>query len=221
MMIINLAAYPLVVKALETGGIKECQKQLNENTSLLLLVSVPATTGMILLSDSFTGIFLGESYQGKAATIFSLIAFAIFIQGFKMYYFDLAFQLGKNTKLQIWPVLAAAVLNVVLNLLFIPEYGIFGSAYATIISYVVSVLMSALIGKKIFPLTFPFKEVGKIFIATGVMALLVWPALAIDGIFGFIVQIVVGIVAYGAVVLALNINGIRQLVMRRLKKSPQ
>ncbi|WP_044338413.1 MULTISPECIES: oligosaccharide flippase family protein [Rossellomorea] len=221
MMIINLAAYPLVVKALETGGIKECQKQLNENTSLLLLVSVPATTGMILLSDSFTGIFLGESYQGKAATIFSLIALAIFIQGFKMYYFDLAFQLGKNTKLQIWPVLAAAVLNVVLNLLLIPEYGIFGSAYATIISYVVSVLLSALIGKKIFPLTFPFKEVGKIFIATGVMALLVWPALAIDGIFGFIVQIAVGIAAYAAVVLALNINGIRQLVMRRLKKSPQ
>jgi O-antigen/teichoic acid export membrane protein len=221
MMIINLAAYPLVVKALETGGIKDCQKQLNENTSLLLLVSVPATTGMILLSESFTGIFLGESFQGKASVIFSLIAFAIFIQGFKMYYFDLAFQLGKNTKLQIWPVLAAAVLNVILNLFLIPEHGIFGSAYATIIAYIVSVLMSALIGKKIFPLTFPFREVGKIFIATTVMGLAIWPTLAIDGILGFIIQIAVGILVYALIVVALNINGIRQLVSRKLKKSPQ
>jgi O-antigen/teichoic acid export membrane protein len=221
MMIINLAAYPLVVKALETGGIKECQKQLNQNTTLLLMVSVPATTGMILLSKSFTGIFLGEDFQGSASVIFSLIAFAIFIQGFKMYYFDLAFQLGKNTKLQIWPVLAAAVLNVILNVVFIPQYGIFGSAYATIIAYVVSVLLSALIGKKIFPLTFPFKEVGKIFIATAVMGLAIWPALKLEGILGFIVQIALGIAAYAVLVWLLNISGIRQMVLKRLKKSAQ
>ncbi|MCA1060806.1 oligosaccharide flippase family protein [Rossellomorea aquimaris] len=219
MMIINLAAYPLVVKALETGGIKECQKQLNQNTTLLLMVSFPATAGMILLSSSFTDIFLGEQFQGKAAIIFSLIAFAIFIQGFKMYYFDLAFQLGKNTKLQIWPVLAAAVLNVLLNLLLIPKYGIFGSAYATIISYILSVLLSAWIGKRIFPLTFPIKEVGKIIIATGIMGITIWPALSLNGISGFIAQIIIGMIVYTIVILILNVSNFRNLFFKRLRKT--
>ncbi|WP_409252047.1 lipopolysaccharide biosynthesis protein [Bacillus sp. SCS-153A] len=221
MMIINLAAYPLVVKALETGGIKECQKQLNENTTMLLMVALPATTGMILLSVPFTDLFLGDEFQGKAASIFSLIALAILIQGFKMYYFDLAFQLGKNTKLQIWPVLAAAVLNIILNIILIPEYGISGSAYATIISYILSVILSALIGKRIFPLTFPFKEVGKVAAATTLMGLLIWPALSIDGLFGFAVQIITGMAVYAIAVWILNINNIRRLIRQKLKKSPQ
>ncbi|WP_335870579.1 oligosaccharide flippase family protein [Bacillus sp. 2205SS5-2] len=221
MMIINLAAYPLVIKALETDGIKACQKQLNQNTAMLLLVALPATIGMILLSEPFTQIILGKEFLGKSATIFSLISFAILLQGIKMFYFDLAFQLGKNTKLQIYPVIAAALLNILLNLIFIPKYGIVGSAYATILAYMSSLFLSAFIGKKIFPLSFPFREVGKILIATVGMGLIIWSTLKFEGTIAFVFQTTIGLISYSSFVLILNILNIRTLLGKKLKKSPE
>jgi O-antigen/teichoic acid export membrane protein len=223
MMIINLAAYPLVVKALEKEGIEGCQRQLNQNTTILLLIALPATVGLIMLSQPFTTIFLGEQFRGKAAIIFSFISFAIFLQGMKIYYFDLAFQLGKNTKLQIWPVLIAGLLNIMLNIFLVPQYGINGSAFSSICAYGVSIFISALIGRNIFPLTFPFKDASKIALATAIMGIVLWFIPNQNEVGSFVLQVIIGLGIYAIAVVLLNILNIRKhlkinIIINKLKK---
>ncbi|MGM7702941.1 lipopolysaccharide biosynthesis protein [Pseudalkalibacillus sp. Hm43] len=196
MIIVNLAAYPLVVRALEKEGLEACQNQLRQNTTLLFMISLPAVAGLIILSQPIVEVFLGEAYREKGQVIFSLISIGIFIQGIKMFYFDLAFQLGKNTKLQIWPVLVASILNVVLNLFLIPKYQIYGAAYSTISAYLVSLILSALIGKKIFPLVFPWLNVLKIFIAVSAMSAILLFLEFENSIVTLIVKSAIGIIVF-------------------------
>lgn len=213
MIIINLAAYPLVVKALEQSGVQACRKQLEKNTTYLLLFSVPAMVALVVLSNPITSIFLGEEFRNQAAPIFALVAIAIFLQGFKMFYFDLAFQLGKNTKLQIIPVVLAAVVNIFLNIILIPKYSINGAAYSTIISYILSIMVSAILGRKAFTLGFPIKQFIKIISATSVMGILLWWSLNyLHGFFGLTIQMLIGLITYIVMVLLLKVVNVQSLL---------
>ncbi|KEZ48776.1 oligosaccharide flippase family protein [Metabacillus indicus] len=218
MMIINLAAYPLVVKAFEQRGVHAAQVQMNKNTTFLLLVSIPAAAGMIMLSKPFTSIFLGSGFQQETAIIFAFVTFSVLLQGFKIYYFDLAFQLGENTKLQIWPVLISAVVNIVLNILLVPQYGILGAAYSTIFSYGLAMLLSLFIGRNLFPLTFPAKEAFKIVLSAAVMCLSLQPLLNMEGTIYFAVQVAIGIVSYILMILACNVAQLRTVIISKLMK---
>ncbi|ANC78613.1 hypothetical protein ABE65_018145 [Fictibacillus phosphorivorans] len=218
MMIVNLAAYPLLIKALETEGVKAAQKQLDQNTILLFFIGLPATAGLILLSPDITSVFLGASFREAGGVIFSLICVAVFIQSIKTYYFDLAFELGKKTLFQIWPVLIAGVINIILNFLLIPPFGIKGSAYASIIAYIVAIIMSWSIGKKAFPLTFPRRNVAKLFIATFGMALCLYPLYNVNGVVWMLLKVIIGGLVYGLLVYLLNVANCRSLLPKAYYK---
>jgi O-antigen/teichoic acid export membrane protein len=218
MMIVNLAAYPLVIKALETEGVKAAQKQLDQNTILLFFIGLPATLGLILLSPDITSVFLGPSFREAGGIIFSLICVAVFIQTIKTYYFDLAFELGKKTIYQIWPVLIAGLVNVGLNFLLIPKFGIKGSAYASITAYVIGIILSWGIGQKAFPLTFPGKDVGKLFIAAFGMSAALYPLYHQNGIPWMISKVLIGAIVYFLFVYVLNVGNCRKILPKMLRK---
>ena len=52
MMVVNLAAYPLAVRAFEQKGTEAAQEQLSQNATALLAIGLPATTGFALLSPN-------------------------------------------------------------------------------------------------------------------------------------------------------------------------
>ena len=121
--IINTAGYPLVVRALEKQGPDEARRQLRQNLTALLALGLPATLGFALLADNIASVFLGEAFRAEATRIMPLIALAVLLSRLKVFYFDLSFQLGCKTVGQIWVALAAAAVNIVLNLLWIPRFG--------------------------------------------------------------------------------------------------
>ncbi|MGE6490451.1 oligosaccharide flippase family protein [Exiguobacterium sp. NPDC077395] len=212
MLIINLASYPLVVKALEEKGIEACKKQMKINTTYLLLISLPAVAALIVLRGPITDNLLGEEFRNNAAQIFGLISIAIFMQGFKLFYFDLAFQLGENTKKQNIPVVIAVIVNILLNILFIPKYSVIGAAYATIIAYFCSIVLSAYIGRKVFRLGFPFIEAGKILVATAIMLLVLRNiSIPVDGILELFFKIVIGMSIYVISILCLRVVSFKNM----------
>lgn len=166
MMIVNLAAYPLAVRALEQNGVVQAQKQLKQNATLLLAVAIPSTVGFVLLAPNITTIFLGTSFHREAVSLLPWLALATLLSGVRAYHFDLSFQLGRHTLGQVWVVGTAAILNVVLNLWWIPRFGIVGAAYATLAAYMLALLMSIKLGRKVFSIPFPFLDMAKIILAS-------------------------------------------------------
>mgnify|MGYP004701746761 CR=1 FL=1 len=215
MMIINLAAYPLAVSALEREGQAAAERQLSQNAIALLGLGLPSAAGIILLAPEISPLFLGQAYQDSAAELMPWIAAAALLAGLKAYYFDLSFQLGKKTVLQVWVVLASALVNVGVNFFLIPIYGIMGSAYATVAAYAVGLILSWVLGRKVFPLPLPLREFGKIAIATGIMILPLLAFQALSGPWWLGLKITTAVLVFGGVSLGINLGGGRDWLLQR------
>ena len=210
MMVVNLAAYPLCIRALENGGIKQAQEQVRDNAVALFLIAFPATAGMVALSGSISSSVLGKDFSLRATDIIPIVAISVLIQGIKSYYFDLSFQLGKKTMLQIWPVLFGSLVNIILNLILIPLYKSEGAVLATLVSYIVAITLSWRLGQSLFPLVFPLKDFTKILIASLVMmvSLLFWDSDS-ETLYGLVLKVCLGLGIYSGVIYVFNVWGIR------------
>ena len=115
------------MRALEQQGADEARRQLTETVKLLLGVGLPGSVGLALASN-VSSVFLGTDFAADAARIMPVIAIGIAASGLKAFYFDLSFQLGRRTIVQVWITLAAATINVLLNLWWIPRFELIGAA---------------------------------------------------------------------------------------------
>ncbi|MBY6276607.1 oligosaccharide flippase family protein [Symbiobacterium thermophilum] len=217
MMVINLAAYPVVVKTLETQGVEAAREQLCNSATILLSVAVPATAGLMLLSANIADAFVGEAFRVEAAAIIPWAALGALISGVKAYHIDLGFQLGKRTLTQVWSVLGAAISNLVLNVLLIPNYGALGAASSAVIAYGVGLAISWGLVKQVFPMPFPVADGLKITLATAGMVLALLPLLRFRGLWALAGQITLGATAYGIFVVLLNVAGVRHQLSNLLQ----
>jgi len=78
------------------------------------------------------------------AVVIPLVALAYFLNGFQ-YCVVPGVHLGGRTRLLPGLALLAAAVNVVLNLIWIPPYGMMGAAWATLISFVVLCALTAMV----------------------------------------------------------------------------
>lgn len=209
MMVVNLAAYPLAVRAFEQKGTEAAQEQLSQNATALLAIGLPATTGFALLSPNIAAAFLGPDFSEYAANLMPWIICGALLAGIKSYYFDLSFQLGSRTMMQVWITLAAAALNVALNLWWIPRFGIMGAAYSTVATFALSLVLSWSLGRRIFPLLFPTRDLFKITLATAVMIAVLVPFRDLHGNWILAGQLFMGTLVFGAMACFLDVGGIR------------
>jgi O-antigen/teichoic acid export membrane protein len=217
LMIVNLAAYPLVMNAFERGGLEGARPDLANNLTALLGIGLPATLGMFLLAEPIANLLLGEPFRADAIALMPLIAVGALLRDLKAFHLDYAFQLGRRTVGQIWVTLAALIANVVLNLWLIPLFGIAGSAYATIASYALALVLSALLGRRILALPRPNADALKIVGATLTMGLVVWHLRSSGGSALVLAQILLtGVASYGLLILALDVAGIRRRLLAML-----
>jgi O-antigen/teichoic acid export membrane protein len=211
LMIINLAAYPLAVRALEQKGKEAARGQLQKNFVLIVAIALPAAAGLAVLAPGITGLIIGEEFQKVAQMIVPWVALAALLAGLKSYYFDMAFQLGQNTIGQLKILAVAALVNLVLNFILIPDYSVMGAIYATVIAYAVGLILSAIKGRKYFLLPVPGNEIVKITVATGIMSLIILPFYKLAGIIDFLVSVTMGAIVYLFMILILDVAGARTL----------
>lgn len=221
MVVVNLAAYPLAVKALESEGREAAERQLRNNAVVLLGVALPAALGMWLLASNIVVVLLGTEFATLAVDLLPAITLAALLAGIKAYYFDQAFQLGRWTMGQVWVLVASAATNVILNLLWISPFGVQGAAWATVISYALGLILSVILGRRVFPVPFPWAEVGRVLLASLVMGAVLLPLRQNTGFFALVVQVGTGALAYFATVLLLNVAGVRDFVISFVRRRSQ
>lgn len=214
MMIITLAAYPITVRTLERAGIDAARAQMKRNIAMLMAIGLPATVGMVMLAKEIAHAVVGENFRGAAAEIIPWIALGAFLQGIKSYYLDHSFQLAGRTVGQVWVSLVAACCNILLNILLIPRYGIMAAAYNTVVAYVIAVILSYVLGKRVFPVPIPARELLMIAVATSVMAGVLSVMRFNAGTKGLIVKIVAGMAVYTVSVLIMNVHDCRTVIRR-------
>jgi O-antigen/teichoic acid export membrane protein len=112
-------------------------------------------------------------------------------------------------------VAATALLNVGLNLWWIPTLGLIGAAYATLVSYAAGLVLSFALGYRVLALPIPTGDLLRILAASAGMVLTLLPFRDHTGLMSLSLQVIAGGLVYAILVGVLNPGRVRDLLGRQ------
>ncbi|AFN74388.1 polysaccharide biosynthesis protein [Melioribacter roseus P3M-2] len=111
-----------------------------------------------LFSREIVGIFAEKPEYFSAYMVVPVILISYSLSGMRITA-SLGMMLTKNTKHIATITLSAAFLNIALNFIFIPKYGIIAAAFNTLIAFVIFYLATLIVSDKHFKIPFEHKKI--------------------------------------------------------------
>ena len=217
---INLAAYPMVVKLLDTQSKEAALEYLKSYIILLLGVAIPAVVGLSMIGPNIVTLVIGEEYQESVILVLPWVSAAMFFMGCGIFYVNLPFQLAHQNSTIFKISGVVVIVNLILNFLLIPELGMQGAAIATLLSFLISGVLGYIYGRHLFVIPFPSKDIIKIIIAAFFMGLFLVYLKDLRGWLPLVYQLSSGFLIYLLLALMLNIGGVKQHAAQYLSSTP-
>ncbi len=214
-----IAAYPLVMRALEREGPEAARRQSLKYAELLIALSLPATGGFIVAAGHLAKVFIGPAFGPQAAALMPLIGAAVFLHGLRAHYFAQSLHLSRRTWAILGSSIPAAVVNLVANVVLLPRLGLMGAVWATVIAYVLALAISVLQMIAVFPLPFPTREAIKALVATSVMCWVLKSIAFPETAIGLVSLVLTGIGAYGTLAFVFDVGRLRSAALALLAKA--
>jgi O-antigen/teichoic acid export membrane protein len=214
--VLQLAGYPLAVNALDTHGIHAAQTQLRQLGAFIILLVLPEAVGIIMTGPLLATIFLGEEFRPLTVSLLPVLVAATFLK-VAMIYLTYGYFLSARTHLTLISFAAAAVADIVFNLVLLPHYGTLGAAVAALIGFGAGFAVSAVNLRGVFSFPLPAPSILVAALA-GIVTMAAWLyefrettawTLAL-----YIIPIAVAIY-FGSVALVLRISGRDPLLLMR------
>jgi O-antigen/teichoic acid export membrane protein len=145
---------------------------LNASVKYALMLVIPALAGFFILRQEIITMVSGTSYSGAAVVVPYLILYPLLLV---LNY--IAYQIVVLTKKVNWIAviyLAGAAVNIGLNLVLIPRFGINGAGIATTISYAFVFVLLAKLANAHISINMDFLKLGRILAATAIMVLCIF-----------------------------------------------
>jgi len=220
-----LATRPILMSIWEKQGIGKSQEFVSKFTRYYLMVCLPAAVGLAILAKPAIGVLTASEYH-EGYRIVALVAFSAFFFG--LYHgFQSGLILYKKTYLIMIVTVISGLLNLGLNFWLVPRYSYMAAAVTTFISYAFLLAAMIILSRRYFVWEFPFKSLGKIALASAVMAAAVYPVgngLTTSTLINLILGIIVGVVVYLAMLFLLReprkeeVQELRAIVTRIFRK---
>lgn len=140
--------FPAVVFA-KKQGTKKYKKAIGKFFSLIIYSGLILAVIVSLCSSWFVPLFFGSEYNESSQVL------TIHMWGMFFSFLGAActqwLVLESLTQYRIYRTLAGVLINIILNFLLIPDYGVIGAAYATLISQIVASYAGNLLSSKTRP----------------------------------------------------------------------
>lgn len=170
-LFLNLAAFPVLIKVFESEGESRSKALVKDLLALYLVLLFPVVTGISILSEEIITVMLGPQYH-SARDLLPWVSAGIAFMGLGLYYAK-CFELKEKTAVIPILYIGPAVLNLLLNLWWIPRWGIQGAAVSTCVSYLSCLLLLAATSRKLIRWQFPWSTTAKTAAASLVMGITV------------------------------------------------
>lgn len=148
--------YPLVNSLIFTKRYDRIIEAVRLVHKYLLVLLIPAVVIIASFSKSIISILFTDKYLGASASLSILVVYILFCSITIINNLILT-SLGNPSKV-LWVVAIASVLNLVLNLITIPMFGLVGAAGSTLFSFIVAAALSSYQLKRSIKIIFPIKE---------------------------------------------------------------
>jgi O-antigen/teichoic acid export membrane protein len=145
--VFNVSIAPTIASLYAAGDKQRLQKLVKQSANLVFLSSLPIALLLIIFSKWFLGMFGAEFIQGQA--VLSILCLGKLINA-STGAVALLLNMTGYQKYTFMGVAVSAILNVILNAAFIPQWGAEGAAIATAISTVIwNILLVIFVQKRL------------------------------------------------------------------------
>lgn len=184
---------------IKTGDFDSFKSIINKSLNITLAISLPMTTGLMVLATPITLIFCGDEYSSAIPILLLNAPVIIFVSLTNIMGIQILYPMDK-IKLVILSVSGGALMNLFFNIFLIPHYGAIGAAISTLIAEFVVLFIQLVFGQSYYP--FKIKDIinlryffGAVFMAISTYASVYAISANTNKLF---VGIPVGIVVYTA-----------------------
>ncbi|MBN8873663.1 MAG: polysaccharide biosynthesis protein [Rhodospirillales bacterium] len=219
---VSTATFSLAVQVMERDGREAGRIQAGRNGAVLLALTLPACAGLALTAPYVSAALVGPAFRDGVAALIPIMCVTALLHGVRSHFIDHAFHLSGRSSRMMWSYGPAAIANLVLNLVLIPRFGMFGAAWSGLVAQALAVIVGWSVGRRVFPLWVPLAEVGRIVGSVAVMAVVLsLVSFPLNG-FGLIQAVALGGCAFLATALLLNVAGARDRLVwpRHRLRSP-
>lgn len=207
---LDIFIFQVAVRADEHEGGERSAAQLSRNMSYIVLLTAPLAAGYWLALPMFEALIVPEEFRGPFAAYSAILIPAMICFSLTLYAFNPVFQIQKRT----WPVIATALVALGVNYLFArlvaPSLGPHGFAWAQFAGYGAALALIVGASLTLSPVRPAWGDIARVLIATAAMIGCLWPLRSLTpSIPGLAMIVLLGAAIYGALVLAMNVAGLR------------
>jgi len=171
---LQIILFPTISKLYEEGKEQEMKTYLAYSLKYFLLLTVPSIFGLCILSRQILLIMTRPEFVAQGLLILPIVAVGALFFGLYGAIFAWILIVAKRTRLIFILVSFSALINLFLNILFIPVYGIIAAAITTLIAYFILFSLTVYFSQKCIKFETPYDFIGKSVFASLVMASVIY-----------------------------------------------
>ncbi|MHB1304571.1 MAG: oligosaccharide flippase family protein [Acidiphilium sp.] len=214
-LMVTTATFPRAVFTLEHEGREAARHQAGINGILLLAVAAPSCIGLMLIAPQLAQVMVGPRFRDGLADLLPIISAVALMRAVSGHVIDHAYHLARRSDLMLFAYGPFAILNLAIDALIIPRYGIIGAAWVALGCVTLQCAASAFIARRVFPLWLPVADLARIGIALIPMVLLARIVAIVNPWLHLAVMIGAGATSYAAILVTLDLGGVRAVLFGR------
>ena len=143
---LSYAIVPIYVGIYEKEGKMKTEEFLQRSLNYLLMAIIPLCVGYYVIAKDLMVLLASQKYA-VAASFSPIIVVATLLLGINNI-LNAGLYLQKKTKTMLAIIISSVVINIVVNLLVVPSYGVMGAAYTMLLSTVTITILTVYLSFK-------------------------------------------------------------------------
>lgn len=188
-----------------SGKMDEFKSVCDKATRLVLMLALPFTAGLILLSEPIIEIFCGHAFIDAVPVIYWTAPVILFIGLTNVIGIQILYPLGKEN-IVIYSTLGGAIVNFILNIILIPKFSAVGAGVSTFAAELAVLIIQIIAGRKYIPIRLFNKYNLKYLLATMCLIAVVIPFVLLinNNWLQIILSVMSGGITYGLYLLSIK-----------------
>jgi O-antigen/teichoic acid export membrane protein len=200
--LITFILHPTVFNLYDRGRIEQVRIYLSNSWKYIMMLSIPMAVGLYILAEPLLGVMTTAEFISEGKLVIPIVALSAVIENaYSM--FTTVLLLSRRTIIFAIAIGIAAALNLGLNILLVPYWGIIAAAITTLISYLVVAIIFYYQGRKYLIFDMNTRFVVKSIFSSSLMAAVIW-VIKPAGVLEIILSIILGIIIYFSVLFLLR-----------------
>lgn len=204
MMILSRVASPSVYEAYEANGAAAAQAELDRHFSFLMMLAGPVALVLFAANQTVAQILFEDSFAERVARNLPFLALSAFVVGVQASFYSFCFTISGRTWIQFGITGGMTVLHGLIIFATVALFGPLGAAFGTVTTALIGIAIFSRIGRRIYPIQLPVKDLAKFGASLACGAPFVFYADHASGVVVSLLMIMAGLIVFALGLLILQ-----------------